>query len=721
MGQSSEIIPFLQTRAAAWLAVCLIALATAAAYANSLGGPFIFDDFASIPENPTIRDLGRIVQVLSPPPHGETVSGRPLLNLSFALDYALDGTNVRVYHATNLAIHVMAALLLFGVLRRTFLLPKLRERWGQIATLTAFAVALFWAVHPLQTESVTYIVQRAESLAGLFYLLTLYCVIRGAGIAMDPRHPIQTDFWCIMAILACLLGMATKEVVASAPLIVLLYDRAFLSDSFAQVVRKRWGLYASLAATWGLLAYGVFSSGWVFRGAELGAVDPWSYARTQPEVILYYLRLSLWPSELCLDYGWPMAAAWHEIVPGALILVALLAATLWCLSRGNAWGVLGAWFFLILAPSSSVVPLPAMINEHRMYLPLAAIITAIVMGAIIACKTLASRGRVFSTAAGILGGGLLAAIAAALAIATIQRNEDYRSNLSIWLATARAAPRNDAAYNNIGVALTVQGRFDEAVENYDQALNINPRNVKARNNLANALLQSDRIDEAIPHLEQVLAIEPDFAEAHYHLANALAEKGRSDEAIEHYQIALDLKLLDPDLYHNLGSTLARQNRFAEAVGAYQKALEVNPDSAEAHNNLGLIYYQLGRGQEALAHWRAALRLQPDNMIALTRTAWCLATHEDASLRDGKEAVELAQRAVRLSQAKSPILLYTLAAACAEAGRFPEAVDAAKLAVDLAKAENNPALANEIQQQFNLFQRGMPFRETKNATGDKTRP
>ncbi len=160
------------------LAAGLITLATVAAFSNSFAGPFVFDDIPSIVKNPTIRQLWPLWPTLCPPRDGETVTGRPLLNLSLAINYAVSGQRVWSYHAANLGIHVFAALLLFGILRRSFLLPTMRDRWGTAALPLALVVALLWAIHPLQTESVTYIVQRAESLVGLFYFLTLYCFVR---------------------------------------------------------------------------------------------------------------------------------------------------------------------------------------------------------------------------------------------------------------------------------------------------------------------------------------------------------------------------------------------------------------------------------------------------------------------------------------------------------------------------------------------------------------
>ena len=273
------------------LAVGLIVLATATAFSNSFAGAFVFDDNLAIPENPTISRLWPLSKLLCPPTSAATVAGRPLLNVSLAINHLISGYNVWSYHAANLLIHVLAALLLLGILRRTLLLPTMRESWGTAALPIGFAVALLWAVHPLQTESVTYIVQRAESLMGLLYLLTLYCFLRGAtsgsplplgegpgvraaedtspdtlAVLHDRPHPSplpkgEGTPWYAASVLACLLGMATKEVMVSAPLIVFLYDRTFCAGSFREAWRWRYPYYLALASTWLLLAWLVLSTG----------------------------------------------------------------------------------------------------------------------------------------------------------------------------------------------------------------------------------------------------------------------------------------------------------------------------------------------------------------------------------------------------------------------------------------------------------------------------
>ena len=239
------------------IAALVIVLATLAVYANSWAVPFTFDDQAAIVHNASIRHLGDLGAVLSPPGSGLTVDGRPVLNLSLAVNYAISGTQSWSYHALNIVIHAFAALTLFGIVRRTLLRAREPGAAGASGTrfdameanALAFAVALLWAVHPLQTESVTYVIQRAESLMGLFYLLTLYGFVRG----VDAATTGTSSGWFGLSCLACLFGMGTKEVMVSAPLIVLLFDRTFVSAGLRAALSRRWRYYVTLALTTGVL------------------------------------------------------------------------------------------------------------------------------------------------------------------------------------------------------------------------------------------------------------------------------------------------------------------------------------------------------------------------------------------------------------------------------------------------------------------------------------
>jgi len=683
--------------AASWrptvLAAGLIVLAAVAAYHNSFAGPFIFDDTASIVENRTIRQLWPIWPVLSPPCNGETVGGRPLLNLSLAINYAVGGLEVRGYHATNLAIHIAAALLLFGILRRTFLSRKLRDRFGGAAVPLALASAMLWSVHPLHTESVTYVVQRAESLMGFCYLLTLYCVIRGTGCGLgtvsfsaakpilprvmpgDKRDgpPWPAQFvWYAAAVLACLLGMAVKEVTLTAPLIVLLYDRTFLAGSFGEAVRRRWGLYVGLAATWGLLAYLVLSTGLIGRQPEMGAPDAWSYARSQPGVILHYLRLSVWPSPLCFDYAWPVADSLGQILPGAIVVGVLVAATLWGLTGRKPWGFLGAWCLLILAPTSSILPLGQLTFEHRMYLSLAAVAVLVVAGGYALWDRLLPR----PAAAGYGATGVrwaapvvaLLAVLLALGYAAVARNRDYRSLLAICQDTVDKRPHNPIAHNNLGHALAALGKTDEAIEHCHQALRLKPDFALAYYNLANVLAGVGKTGEAIERYHQALRLKPDLVEVHNNLAIALAKLGRADEAIEHYHQALRLKPEHATAHNNLGHALASLGRTDEALAQYQEALRLKPDYVEVHNNLGITLAALGRTDEALAQYHAALRLKPDFPEVHYNLGIALA---QAGRTD--EAIEHYCQALRL-EPDFAVAHFNLASVLDSRGRRAEAVE-----------------------------------------------
>jgi len=726
------------SRRAVLLGACLIVLATVVVYENSFRNPFHFDDETSIQENPTIRQLWPIWKALSPPCDGNTVAGRPLLNFTFAINYAISGLNVWSYHATNLIIHILGALLLFGILRRTFLMPSMRDRWGDVANSLAVVIALFWAVHPLQTESVTYIVQRAESLVGLFYLLTLYCFIRG----IDSTRSVA---WYVAAVAACTLGMASKEVMVSAPLMVLLYDRTFVAGSFREALRRRYGLYLALACTWLLLGWLVISTGNRGTTAGFGAgISSWAYLCTQFGAIVHYLWLCIWPLSLVFDYGIGTARGVLEIVPYAIVVVLLGLATVVALWRWPKAGFLGAWFFAILAPTSSIVPVATQtIAEHRMYLPSAAVLTGIVVGGFYAGRRLVQREAISQRMAQAIGVFLIVFVSIVFGILTFQRNEDYSSGLSIWQDTVAKMPSSARAHNNLGITLVDYDQIDEAIAHYKEAITLQPDYEKAYYNLGTVLAARGQIDEAITCFRKALELKPDYAEAHYNLGVTLVTCGQIEEAIAHYQKAIELKPdyaeahrslgtvlfqlgqidealvclqkaleIEPDsaeIHNNIGLALASREQFDDAIAHYQKALQLKPDYAGAYHNLGNILAQQARFSEAIANYHKVLEIKPDFIEAYNNLAMLLAICPDASLRNGAEAVTLAQKAVKLSGGREPIILDTLAAAYAEANRFPEAVQTAHQALDLATQQNNQALAESIKARLLLYETGRPFR------------
>ncbi len=506
--------PGVSPRAAAALG---IVLAVAAVYRGTLSVPLVYDDRVWITDNPSIRHLGSLGAVLFPP--DAWVRGRPLLSLTLAVNHAISGDDPWSYHALNIAIHAAAALALLGIVSRTLAYRPARFPSERDRILPAFAVALLWAVHPLQTEAVTYVVQRSESLMGLLYLLTLYAFIRGAQTP-EPRA------WRLLAVVACALGMATKEAMVTAPVAVLAYDRTFVAGSFREALRERWKLYAGLASTWILL--GFLCAGLGGRGVGFGlGYSWWSYGLTECWVVGHYVLLSLWPFPLAFDYGTDLVPGIRSALPWACLLAPAAAATAAAFWRRSALGFAGAWFFLALAPASSVVPVAFQpMAEHRMYLPLAAVMALLVAGA---WAWLGPRSL-----------PLLLAAALALGTGAFLRNDDYRSETALWGDTVRRRPANPRARLALAQALAGEGRHAEAAVQFGEAVRLDPGDYRAHMLLGQELYRMGRVGDALREYRGIVPPIPDSAPLHFDIGLALERTGRRAEAMAQYSEAVRL-------------------------------------------------------------------------------------------------------------------------------------------------------------------------------------
>lgn len=396
--------------------------------------------------------------------------------------FALDGGRVAIARGIGLALHVATAGVMFALLRGTLRLPHLQERFGGSAGWLAFAVSAIWMLHPLQTAAVTDVTRRPELVAGLAVVVTLYAVLRG---------------WRAVTVAACTLGMLAHELATGIPVLVLLYDRTFLTGGFRETLRARGGVYALLAATWTLLAWRVGSGDFRDAAVPYGApATPWEYLQVQCQAVVHYLRLALWPEPLVFDYGVMRPPEFVWVLPPMFFLLSVAAVSAVALWQVRARGFFGAWFFLLLIPTSSAWPVPGEpMAESRMHLPLAAVVMLVVL----AIYRIAERRTV----------AICALLALALGGATVRRNLDYRDALTLWSDTAEKRPDNARAHARVAELQIEAGQAAEAIASGAEAVRLDPYSADAHFALGRALRQAGRGGPARRHLEQAAKLAPE--------------------------------------------------------------------------------------------------------------------------------------------------------------------------------------------------------------------
>jgi len=566
-----------------WPALLLVACACAL-YARSLPAPFVFDDVPSLVQNESLRALWPPGRVLWAPAQ-TSLAGRPLASLSFALSYALFGLDPRGWRAENVLLHAACALLLFGLARRSFLRVT-RPAWiAANARGLALAVALVWCVHPLATEAVVYVTQRTELLMSAALLTSLYAAARGFARERAGRPAFA---WFGLSAGAVWLGVGAKEVMAAAPPLLLLYDRAFEAGSFGAAWRRHRALHAAAFASWLALALLVASGP---RDATVGFGLPISagqYALTQIGVSAAYLRLSLWPAPLVISHDWPLAQSVGDVWPSLCVVGALLAATLWACVRRPQLGFLGAWFFLILAPTSSVVPIVSeLAAERRMYLPLAAPVAGVVLVCAALLHARVPRAVPFALAA-----------CAALVLATVSalRLEVYRSQLALWTQVMEIYPNHrlgDQIESQIGQELARENRLAEALPHFERSVELGPETASNWQNLGIARLKQGAFDAAIEALTRASELAPDAAASHSQLGLAYGRVERWSDAEVELERALELDATDQTARKVLARVLVRlgeqrvmKGDLEGAVPRFQRAQQLDPSFQAAQQDLG---------------------------------------------------------------------------------------------------------------------------------------
>jgi protein O-mannosyl-transferase len=622
-----------------WLLGIALILLGGLTYWNSFNGKFIFDD------NYFTDDYR--VKTLWPPwaamfKWGEGT--RPVAGLSFAINYALNGLNPTGYHAMNLGIHLAAGLFLYGILRRTFQLKKdyFRESSGE---WLAFIIALVWLVHPLQTSAVTYIYQRCESLMGMFFLASLFFAILGFQAKKARDRSVSTSEiteeeqqdsrqksrflklpiggWFFLSVICCGLAIGAKQVAVMAPPLILLYDSFYISLSFRKSLRNHPWYYFALACSYLVLTgnfLAVHELGKSGLGFGVEHVTAYQYFLTQFEVVVHYLKLSFWPHPLCLDYLWPFINGPAEVWPQILFISCLWAGTFWGIWRKHFLGYLGAWFFGILSITSSVIPIRDAAFEHRMYLPLAGVISLVFVGFyFLWIKTrgtlvqwsqedshfLIKRFPFWAVALIVVGLGWM----------TAQRNLMYANPTKMWESVLALKPNHGRALVYLAIIATQEGNADLARDYYEKSLAVYSKSAEAHNNYGALIFAPENPDKAVYHLKQAIEINPRYAEAHANLGWAYFSLGQFQPALQEYQTAVDLIPENPDFQLKLGMTLFRLGDYQKASDHLSLSLKIKTNDAESHFYMAVVSEFLGRTETAIQHYQEVLNLYPDSVEA----------------------------------------------------------------------------------------------------------
>jgi protein O-mannosyl-transferase len=699
------------------LALILIGLVFLA-YPRVVTFGFIWDDEAHLTHNPCIIGPLGFKEIWT----SARAVYYPLVLTSFWALHKLVGLTPWPYHILNVLMHAGSAVLLWRVLR-------------QLEVRGAWLGAALWALHPVMVESVAWVTELKNTQSCLFYLLSIFWFLK-----LDSKERVARGRWLRggLPLLFFILAVLSKPSTVMLPAVLAL----------CLWWRKRRIHWADIATLVPFLLVSAVASAWTiweqkFHAGALGV----EWAQTSLDrliiagrAIWFYLGKLLWPHPLIFIYPrWQIDSS--QLTAYLPLFAASAGLTLLWLIGKNVRRPLffaAAYFLVSLAPVLGFFDVYffrySFVSDHFQYLasmgPLALTGAAITYGV--------DRVRWDSFLRPAVCGTLLVLLGAL----TSQQSAVYRDVVTLYTATLTQNPGCWMAHYNLGIALrdrgeteqaishyrqaigfrpnyaeahynlarllVEKGEFSDAIAHYEKALLINPADAEAQNNLGAALFETGQVEKAITCYEKALVIRPDYAEASINLANALLSKGDTDSAIVHYLAGLDLSPNQIDAQYNVANALLRKGRIDEAIIHFQKTLELSPQNADAHANVGTAFLQKGRTADAIVHYRKALALAPENVAAQSNLAWLLATSSDSLLRNGPEAVLMAEQANRLSDGNRPVILRILAAAYAEAGRFNDAINAAEQALQLSGSEDSGVLATALRKEIMLYRSGSAY-------------
>jgi protein O-mannosyl-transferase len=677
----------------------LLAVATLAVFSGALHADWVLMDDPEYVLTNTHINRGVTVQGLRwimHSPHGANF--HPLTSILHMADAQAFGLKAPRHHAVNVVFHVLNAILLAVALGR------LTGSWWK-----SLLVAALFALHPLRVESVAWISELKDVLSGFFFMLVLWTYARWA------ERPGRGRFALVVVFLG--LGLMAKSMLVTLPCVLVLLDvwplgrlrggpRAAAARRVPCAAPER-NLVGLLVEKWPLflLALAVAVLTFIVQRSS-GAVAPTTdltfASRVLNASLSYwrYLGLTVWPHNLLPLY---MLSIPIHVVPGVVAALAVVGVTgiaLWQGRRQPQFLVGWLWYVGTLVPVIGLVQVGMQSHADRYtYLT--------VIGALVAAVWTADefwpRGRTsrILTALGVF------AVLTALGVATTRQVARWKDNHTLFTYTLLHEPDNIMAHQCLGVESFTVGKYREAIVQFEAALKARPNSIDARQNLGNALCALGRYDEGIAMYRQVIR-QRDHAELRHNIGLTLMKQGRTEEAIAEYQAGLKL---DPDNFPTvaeLAAALGSLGRLAESEPLLRHAVELDPKDATSRRLLAVALTGLGKVEEAIAQYRILANRDPDDLDALNNIAWIRATHVDPAYRNGAEAVQAAERARSRSKEPVAVLYSTLAAAYAEAGRYPDAVKAGVRATELARAEHDSAAGVRYAEQLAGYRAGRPF-------------
>ncbi len=573
------------------VAPLLIILAGLIAYCNSFQGVFLLDDEAMIVDNLSIRQLTPISKYLF---EGGL---RKLPMFSFAVNYWLGGLDPTEYHYFNVTIHLLAAVSLYGLLWITFRSSVWSQKLRSQAALIAFMISLLWVVHPLNSQAVNYVVQRIESMMGLAFFLFL--LLYASSSFVVRRSTVLIAAWLVFCA-----GLACKEVMVMSLPVAMLYDRAFLTSSWREALRLRGWFWLACALPLAIAAIFIIPAvlgSEAAVGLSLQSVTPIEYMSTQPEVILHYLRLVVFPKPLVFDYGWAPETRSNVILGTSATLAVLLAGLVWLFSWKPQIAFWGLAVGLVLFPTSSFIPLQDLAVEHRMYVPLAFVLVLCVLALFTAAP------RLFGDHPTIIASVVCVGLSGVLGMLTLSRNQDYSSAVGMWedviaktTASGSANMLAGRAYSNLGAAFADKEQWDQSIQSLERALLCRQFSSRVHGNLTRAFVATGKTELAKQHCIYALQLEPESGRLRQQAGLIEVMEANFEAAETHFRRAYKLAPTDPIIIVNLAQCCLQLSKFDEAETLFRQAISVDKKLVEPRTRLTEVLLRGSKLEAALA-------------------------------------------------------------------------------------------------------------------------